>query len=453
MIPHRDDVEALAGVAGLLLEPRDPYDLADRFLAHVMGVFRADAGLFHFPVSATRRTCAVGLSPGEAEALVGRLYGALHRGDEVQGPHSHAAVRSVGRWQHTLAAVVGLETDRRGILALFSTRPSAYHPERDSRLLHHMARHATAAIARAHRYLLNREAAERFALRVDEVERVRNALERHSREVESSLAIRTRYFAQMSHELRTPINAILGYADLLHEGILGELTSGQSDAIWKVAANARQLLTLVNDLLDLSRLEAGRVEIRRGTVDLARLVAEAVATVEVEAKRKGLALHVRHGADLPLLQSDASRIRQVVLNLLSNAVKFTDAGAVSLDVRHIAPEGGVVPDGAAPPCPPGPDGWIGITVEDTGPGIPHGQLEAIFDEYVQLGAGSQGTGLGLAVSRRLARLLGGELVAESEVGVHSTFVLYLPCPAPATAATLDAAAWVSGVRAEGRPIQ
>lgn len=426
MIPLRDDVEVLAGVTGILLEPRQPSELAERFLTYVAGVFGADAGLFYLPGDEGAQLSAIGLDPEEAAGLADEFFVRLQRVASSGGIRERRRMR---RWRHTLAAVVGIEPEWRGLLALFSTRAGVYPRERDIRLLHNMARHATSAIARARLVLRSRVDAERNALRAEEIERIRNALEHHSREVESMLAARTRYFAQMSHELRTPLNAILGYSGLLQEGVLGELSPHQADAVAKVASSARQLLSLVDDLLSLSRLEAGRLAVERSEVDLAALVAEAVAMVEVEARRKGLELKVRQDDRLPPLWSDNARIRQILLNLLSNAIKFTESGSISLEIRHIAADK-MIDTGPKPNCVPGPNGWIGIAVEDTGPGIPRSHLESIFDEYVQVGESSSGTGLGLAISRRLARLLGGDLVADSEVDVRSTFMLWLPCPAP-----------------------
>ncbi len=436
MNSHRDDVEALAGVAGLLLEARDPGELADRFLAHVMRLFPSDAGLFYVPGKEPPRMSVVGLEPREAYRLAAELYDDLGgAGDTVRRVDRRGAAR---RWPQVVAVVVGIEADRRGLVALFSTRPDAYDPDRDGRLLRHMARHATSAVTRARAHRRSREEAERFALQAEEIERIRRALERHSRELEWSLAARGRFFALMSHELRTPLNAILGYIDLLDQGVLGRLTPRQTEAVGKVATSARHLLALVNDVLDLSKLEAGRLVIEREPVDLVALAGDAVAAVELEGRRKGLDLYVRCHDALPRVHSDGGRVRQILLNLLSNAVKFTETGSVSIEVRHLSREA-PSPTCAAPPCRAGEDGWVGITVEDTGPGIPAAELEAIFGEYVQLGTGPHGTGLGLAISRRLARLLGGELVADSQVGVRSTFVLYLPCPTPIVEAAPDVA--------------
>jgi signal transduction histidine kinase len=276
---------------------------------------------------------------------------------------------------------------------------------------------------------LARRRAERLAVRATELERIRAALEGHSREVEQSLARRSRFFASVSHELRTPINAILGYNDLLRQGIYGALSEEQREVIEKVSSSAWQLLRLVDDTLDLARLEAGKLTLLRRSVDLAALAAEAVAAVEVAARQKGLTFRLERGDPVPEVHTDPGRVRQILLNLLSNAVKFTDEGEVALEVRHL-PTPTIPP---APASPPGRDGWIAVTVRDTGSGIPSEQLGAIFQEFVQLPrprGGALGTGLGLAIASRIARLLGGQLSAESELGVRSAFTLFLPCPAP-----------------------
>ena len=258
-------------------------------------------------------------------------------------------------------------------------------------------------------------------------------LERRTRAVENAIEARRRFLATASHELRTPINAILGYNRLLEEGIFGTLPPRQAEIVGRVSASAGQLLTLVNDVLDLSKLEAGRLTVERGTVDIGRLVADAIAMVETQARAKGLDLRVDSAAAPPQIETDGARVRRILTNLLTNAVKFTNEGSITVRIRHLAADGGEDGhgDNAPPPSPPGPDGWLVIAVEDTGPGIPPEQLEAVFDDFVQVAPGSDresGTGLGLPISRRLARLLGGDLYVESTLGERSVFQLSLPCP-------------------------
>lgn len=427
MESRRDDVEAFASVASLLLEPREPGELADRFLARVLGLFRGDAAIFHVPGDGGDRVSAVGLSAADAARLAEEMAGEV-------GPSWAPALVARPPWAQVLVAWAGTEAaSSRAILALFSSRPDVYDVERDGRLLEHLARHGTAAVQRAREDWRLRELAERHAVQVEQLERIRSALERHSRDLEAILAARGRFFAQMTHELRTPINAIIGYIDLMGQGVLGRLTARQAEVLGRLSASAGQLLGVVNDILDLSKLEFGKITTGRQDVDVRTLVREAVALVELEAARKGLELRVHCPDPAPPLRTDPGRLRQILLNLLSNAVKFTDAGRVTVSVRHIP-----VAADDAPACRPGADGWVGFAVEDTGPGIPSEELESIFGEYIQLDEAPRGTGLGLAISRHLARILGGELVAESIVGARSTFILYLPCPAPAPGAPVEA---------------
>mgnify|MGYP001042078879 CR=1 FL=1 len=432
MGPERADFQLLAGTVDLLFEVREPVDLMRRFLEHIAEAFRAEAGfvLLRRAESLPELTL-FGLRAEDVDRLAAELEAALlstTNGCRVWRPTRKGEAR---RWARALGAILPDDGDLPGLVALLSTRPDAFDATDDPALLAILARHAAAAIRLGKLRIEANQQADRLAVQADELERVRRALERHSQEIERSLADRSRFFAAISHELRTPINAVIGYAELLEQGILGELAPAQREAVGKIGASAAQLLALIDDTLDLSKIEAGRMTVRRDRVDLRALVAEAVTGVEVAARKKGLALHTRIIDPLPVVETDPARVRQVLLNLLSNAVKFTEAGSVTLEVRHI-PD--ATAGGASPGCGPGTDGWIAITVDDTGQGIPRDQIERIFGEFVQLppaSGESKGTGLGLAISSRIARLLGGDLTVESEEGVRSTFTFYLPCPAPA----------------------
>ncbi|GAV31898.1 signal transduction histidine kinase [Coriobacteriaceae bacterium EMTCatB1] len=214
----------------------------------------------------------------------------------------------------------------------------------------------------------------------------------------------------MSHELRTPLNSVIGFTQLMLQGLAGPLTEEQRKQLEMVNASGHHLLSLVNDLLDLSRIEAGAVVLQREPIDVAALVAEAVDAVRATADAKGLALEAEVPEPAPPLVSDCTRVKQILLNLLSNAVKFTESGTVRIAVSQ---------DGHR---------TVSFAVSDTGPGIPKEDLERIFDEFVQLDAaeGVRGTGLGLPIARRLAIALGGTLTVKSTVGRGSTFVLTLP---------------------------
>jgi PAS domain S-box-containing protein len=233
-------------------------------------------------------------------------------------------------------------------------------------------------------------------------------------EVQKATQLKERFFAQMSHELRTPINAILGYSNLIADGLAGDVPPPAQEMVARIRRSGRHLLELVNDVLDISRLEAGKVRIEPSEFDLVELARDTMTSVEPQAQGKRLALPLDAPPTLRV-RSDPARVRQVLLNLASNAVKFTERGEVRIVVE---------------PC---LDGRVALRVRDTGVGIAPGDRERVFAEFVQVGPRdrkTEGTGLGLAISRRLARLLGGELTLESEVGKGSTFSLVLPADGP-----------------------
>lgn len=241
------------------------------------------------------------------------------------------------------------------------------------------------------------------ALVLDISERVRAEQER-----EAAVAARDRFYAMLSHELRTPLSAILLYHELLATQVYGPMTPAQEEAVERAQRSARHLLELINDLLDLSKLRAGKMDWRVEDVDLADLVENvflAVAPLAAE-NRCELSLQV---SERPLLVlGDARRVRQVVLNLLSNAVKYGHWHPVEVRCGRTTRE-------------------VVVEVVDRGPGIAVEDQARIFDDFVQLGDGSrEGTGLGLPISRRLAELMGGRLEVESAVGEGSTFRLVLP---------------------------
>jgi signal transduction histidine kinase len=232
-------------------------------------------------------------------------------------------------------------------------------------------------------------------------------------ELERAYRYKSEFLASMSHELRTPINALLGYTALLRERIYGELTARQDEALQRMQSSSGHLLELVNDILDLARIEAGRMPLHLEPVLLGPLVESVVDSVEPMARARGLDLRIEVPVDLPALVTDRTRVKQVVLNLLSNAVKFTREGSVTLTAR---------------PLPSG-DG-VEVEVADTGIGIAPEALAGIFDDFRQVDQSSTrefgGTGLGLSIVRRLLGLLGGSIRVESEPGAGSTFTVTLP---------------------------
>ncbi|HKG91523.1 MAG TPA: ATP-binding protein [Gemmatimonadaceae bacterium] len=242
--------------------------------------------------------------------------------------------------------------------------------------------------------------------------------ERLTEQLRQATSAKERFFAQISHELRTPVNAVLGYTQLLTEGTAGELPPKAMQMLGRVRRSAQHLLELVNDVLDISRLEAGKMTVEPQELDLVTLVRDTLTTVEPLAEAKGLALAVEAPPSLPAY-TDARRVRQILLNLLSNAVKFTTEGTVRVELRELREL---------------PDARAELAVADTGVGIAREDQERVFAEFVQVGkppksGDTGGTGLGLPISRRLARLLGGDLRVESEEGRGSRFVCTLPLKA------------------------
>ena len=249
--------------------------------------------------------------------------------------------------------------------------------------------------------------------------RLFSELEDKSRELEAASRHKSEFLANMSHELRTPLNAIIGFSEVLGERMFGELNDKQAEYVEDILSSGRHLLALINDILDLSKVEAGRMELELSRFDLPAAIGSAVILVRERANRHGLGLEVSVDERLGLFVGDERKIRQVLLNLLSNAVKFT-------------PEGGRVAVRAAPA-----DGAVEISVSDTGIGIAPEDQEAIFQEFRQVGTDyarkREGTGLGLALARRFVDLHGGRLGVKSRPGEGSTFTFTIPVrPWPAS---------------------
>jgi signal transduction histidine kinase len=252
------------------------------------------------------------------------------------------------------------------------------------------------------------------------------AVEREARlEAEAASRAKSEFLAIMSHELRTPLNAVLGYSELMELGISGPVTEKMREQIGRIRMSATHLLGLVNDILDLAKVEAGRLQVSSGPCSAEGTVAAAIALIQPQAAARGLDLTVLPCPEpTPVYRGDDERVRQILVNLLSNAVKFT-------------PPGGKITVEIAWSKSPGPDtrlkasrSFVSFAVTDTGAGIPAEKLLSIFDPFVQAESGHarsrEGSGLGLTISRRLARLMGGDLTVKSEVGEGSTFTLWLP---------------------------
>ncbi|MFD9126219.1 HAMP domain-containing protein [Kitasatospora sp. NPDC059571] len=273
-----------------------------------------------------------------------------------------------------------------------------------------------------------------------EIEEARQILEERAEQLALASRYKSEFLANMSHELRTPLNSLLILAKLLSDNNEGNLSPKQVEFAETIHGAGSDLLQLINDILDLSKVEAGKMDVRPAKIALVQLVDYVEAAFRPLAADKNLDFAVRVSPDLPVtLHTDEQRLQQVLRNLLSNAVKFTDAGAVDLLIRPVTNgevpqhvreqllEAGTIGD---------PDEeLIAFSVSDTGIGIPGNKLREIFEPFRQADGGTSrkygGTGLGLSISREIARLLGGEIHAESELGSGSTFTLYLPLRAEA----------------------
>jgi signal transduction histidine kinase len=261
------------------------------------------------------------------------------------------------------------------------------------------------------------------------------AHERDARlEAEAASRAKSDFLAIMSHELRTPLNAILGYSEIIELGISGELTDKMREHINRIRSSAKHLLVLVNDLLDLAKVEAGRLSVANAPAPVADAIASALTLIQPQAEARNLKLLVAPGTDrLPPYIGDAERVRQILVNLLSNAVKCTEPGGMITVDGSLA----VAPDQQARLRPR--TAHIRFTVTDTGEGIPAEKLRAIFEPFVQADTGPTrsrgGSGLGLTIGLRLARAMGGDLTVESTVGKGSSFTLWLPADVADTSDT------------------
>lgn len=289
-------------------------------------------------------------------------------------------------------------------------------------------------------------------------------LEHLSQELLRANRAKSEFLANVSHELRTPLNAVVGFTELLRDGVYGELTPRQSGPVARIEASAAHLRELVDQVLDLARMAAGRLEVHPERVELRQFVLDVAAELEPLLAERGLTFSLVMGAGIPRLRTDPTHLRQVLVNLIGNAMKFTGAGGeIRVHTQLMDPpptvasrargaregegrDGDRISGGhaklpslrdaegrpSAPAAGMEARSWVAIGVSDTGDGIDPADQERIFEEFEQVNAGSRGgadrrgTGLGLPISRRLANLLGGDLTVESEPGRGSTFTIWLP---------------------------
>lgn len=271
-------------------------------------------------------------------------------------------------------------------------------------------------------------------------------LEQLSAELYRANRAKSEFLANVSHELRTPLAAIVGFVDLLREGAYGELTPRQIGPVERIESSANHLRELVEQVLDLAKMAAGRLEVHTELIKLRPFVIDVASEVEPLVNEKKLAFSIAVPATLPRIATDSTHLRQILVNLLGNAIKFTADGSIAVRAS-------LVPDGELPAFAsaenPAANGrpllatggpWVALQVTDSGTGIAAKDLERIFEEFEQVNAGPRGdsmrrgTGLGLAISRRLARLLDGDITVESAEGRGSVFTVWLPADTPETPA-------------------
>jgi signal transduction histidine kinase len=250
--------------------------------------------------------------------------------------------------------------------------------------------------------------------RDDQADRVREYMQQLVAAQEAAAQsdrVKTAFLTTISHELRTPLNSILGFTDVILEGYSGPLTEAQTRQLEIVRESASQLRSMIEDVLDVTLIEAGQVGLEFSDVDMRAIVSQQLSALELDAARKGLALQMSATGSLPTVRTDPRRAGQIVTNLLANAVKFTDRGSITVDIAARADR-------------------FEISVADTGIGIDPESLASLFQPFNQVarpgGRLQAGTGLGLAISRKLAHALGGDLTVESTAGGGSRFTLWLP---------------------------
>jgi signal transduction histidine kinase len=334
---------------------------------------------------------AVDESTGSGIAIVRRAV--VHYADVVNGPdvpeRTRRGCEAIGVRAIVFAPMVW---EDRGIGAIFVGRDHAGpFSEKDIALLKTFANQAVIAIQNA---------------------RLFNEIQEKSRQLEVANKHKSEFLANMSHELRTPLNAIIGFSEVLLERLFGDVNDKQEDYLKDIHSSGRHLLGLINDILDLSKVEAGRMELDRTTFDLQSALSTAMTLVRERAQRHNVALRLTATPDLGDVTADERKLKQILVNLLSNAVKFTPDGG-SVEVSAVREPDNVV-----------------IAVRDTGIGIAPEDQDAVFEEFRQVGRDytrkQEGTGLGLALTRRFVELHGGRIQVESELSKGSTFTFNLP---------------------------
>ncbi len=301
---------------------------------------------------------------------------------------------------------------------LFGHGDAAHFTERDEQLIDGIAHQAAIAIENARLF-------EEAQHEIEERRRAEAALEEAKESAELASRAKSAFLASMSHELRTPLNAVIGYSELLQEEAEDAGMSDFLPELEKIRAAGRQLLALVNDVLDLSKIEAGKMELHLSSFDLCMLAAEVAGTVQPLVEKNGNALSVTCDESMGLVHADAIKVRQILFNLLGNASKFTHDGEVSLEIRRDAGAGEII-----------------FYIRDSGIGMTEEQVAHLFEAFYRgerTDVQYEGTGLGLAITARLIHMMGGRIDVKSAPGQGSTFTVYLPARVDQATRAADAA--------------
>ena len=400
-----EQLEALGEIGQAVSSSLDLDEVLDRIVTHAVLLSGTDGGsIFELTDDRFQVRMAYGTSPELLERLRttridvdGTLVGrAATEGRPLQVPDlrdaptdAHLRVLRDAGWRSLIAVPMLREGRIVGALVVRRKTPGGFS-EDTCELLQTFASQSAMAILNA---------------------RLFRELERNSAELEAASRHKSEFLASMSHELRTPLNAVIGFSEVLLERMFGDLNERQEEYLHDIWDSGRHLLELLNDILDLSKVEAGRMQLERSTFSVSDALDACLSQVRAQAAQREVALEREVAADVGSLDTDELRFKQVLLNLLSNAVKFTPAGG-TVAVR-------VTTDAAA----------VTVSVTDTGIGIAPEDRERIFESFQQSGRGpaqQEGTGLGLTLSKRIVELFEGEMRLESEVGVGSTFSFTVP---------------------------
>ncbi|MBN2578935.1 MAG: AAA family ATPase [Pirellulales bacterium] len=402
----------------LALSPEAIYDEVRSAAARLL---RAEQCLV-LQVDETRNPPRVTLAAGGKDAEVNKpmVLQALQAGRTVTAvePRVHSASDSAAHYGQRSVLCAPISLRGRNVACLYAVHEHVhglFGPD-EEQLANFIAVIAGAALENAEGFSQLQHLNEALEQRIVERERVQKELLAAKQSAEAANVAKSRFLANISHEIRTPLNAILGFTELLRVGADEGNEAERQDFLQTIGANGQHLLSLINDILDLSKIDADRLEVEYTTCDPQQIISEVISAFRARALEKGLSLESHgEGAEPRRIRSDPHRLRQVLMNLVGNALKFTQTGGVRIVAELYA-------------NPPEP--MLKLQVIDTGIGIPAEKLEAIFEPFVQADGSVTrqfgGTGLGLTISRRIAEALGGALHVESAVGEGSTFTLSIP---------------------------